>query len=101
MARKGKVESNKHKRRLIDKYQAKRRDLKAKAYSQRLSEEVRQEALFELQALPRNSSPVRYRNRCRLTGRSRGYLRKFGMSRILFRELASQGRIPGVRKASW
>lgn len=54
-----------------------------------------------LQKLPRNASPVRMRNRCSVTGRPRGYMRQFGISRITFRELASQGLIPGVRKASW
>ena len=54
-----------------------------------------------LQALPKNASPVRYRNRCKITGRPRGYMRQFGLSRIQFRELASQGLIPGVKKASW
>lgn len=54
-----------------------------------------------LQPLPKNASPVRYRNRCKITGRPRGYMRQFGLSRIQFRELASQGLIPGVKKASW
>ena len=54
-----------------------------------------------LQKLPRDASPVRLKNRCALTGRSRGYLRKFGISRIKFREMALAGKIPGVRKASW
>ena len=54
-----------------------------------------------LQKLPRNSSPVRLRNRCQLTGRPRGYMRRFGISRITFREMASKGLIPGVKKASW
>ncbi len=54
-----------------------------------------------LQKLPRNSSPVRLTNRCPLTGRKRGYLRDFGVSRIVFREMALQGKIPGVRKSSW
>ena len=54
-----------------------------------------------LQKLPRNASPVRLNNRCPLTGRSRGFLRKFGVSRIVFREMALDGKIPGVRKASW
>lgn len=54
-----------------------------------------------LQALPRNSSPVRIKNRCAVTGRSRGYMRSFGLSRIKFRELAREGKIPGVKKASW
>jgi len=54
-----------------------------------------------LQKLPRNSSPVRLRNRCMLTGRPRGYMRQFGISRITFREMASHGLIPGIKKASW
>ncbi|RLQ90095.1 30S ribosomal protein S14 [Planomicrobium sp. Y74] len=55
----------------------------------------------ELNKLPKDSSPVRLKNRCMVTGRPRGYMRKFGMSRILFRELAHKGQIPGIRKASW
>lgn len=55
----------------------------------------------ELNKLPKDSSPVRLKNRCMVTGRPRGYMRKFGMSRIAFRELAHKGQIPGVRKASW
>ncbi|MEL7342669.1 MAG: 30S ribosomal protein S14, partial [Bacteroidota bacterium] len=54
-----------------------------------------------LAVLPRNSSPVRLKNRCKITGRGRGYLRRFGISRIKFRELALEGKIPGVKKASW
>ena len=54
-----------------------------------------------LQKLPRNSSPVRLKNRCNVTGRSRGYMRTFGLSRIQFREMAREGKIPGVKKASW
>lgn len=54
-----------------------------------------------LQALPRNASPVRLKNRCAISGRSRGYMRAFGLSRIQFRELAREGKIPGVKKASW
>jgi small subunit ribosomal protein S14 len=54
-----------------------------------------------LQTLPRNSSPIRYHNRCKITGRPKGYMRQFGLSRIQFREMASKGLIPGVKKASW
>ena len=54
-----------------------------------------------LQALPRNSSPIRMHNRCSITGRPKGYMRQFGLSRIQFREMASKGLIPGVKKASW
>lgn len=75
--------------RLVDKYAAKREQLKA-------------EGDYEaLQALPKNASPVRMRNRCQITGHSRGYMRQFGISRIQFREMASHGLIPGVKKASW
>jgi len=66
-----------------------------------VSDEERMDAQDKLNKLPRNSSPVRLRNRCKLTGRPRGYLRKFQMSRICFRELANNGTIPGVFKASW
>lgn len=76
-------------RKMVAKYAERRRRLKA---------EGRWE---ELQKLPRNASPVRLNNRCAMTGRSRGYMRKFGVSRIVFREMALSGRIPGVRKASW
>lgn len=74
---------------LIEKYAAKRAALKAAG------------DWAGLQALPKNSSPVRYKNRCEITGRGNGYLRDFGMSRIKFRELANEGKIPGVRKSSW
>lgn len=74
---------------LVAKYAAKRADLKAKGD-------------FEgLDKLPKNSSPVRLHNRCKLTGRPRGYMRQFGISRVTFREMALAGKIPGIRKASW
>ena len=74
---------------LVEKYAAKRAQLKA-------------EGDYEgLQKLPRNASPIRMHNRCKLTGRPRGYMRQFGISRICFREMASAGLIPGVKKASW
>ena len=64
--------------------------------------QLKKEGNFEaLQALPKNASPVRLHNRCSLTGRPKGYLRQFGVSRIQFREMASNGLIPGIRKASW
>ena len=75
--------------RIVDKYADKRKALKeAKDYE-------------GLQKLPRNASPVRLHNRCKLTGRPRGYIRTFGISRVMLREMANQGLIPGVRKASW
>jgi small subunit ribosomal protein S14 len=75
--------------RLIEKYAEKRSKLKAEGDYQ------------ELSRLPRNSSPIRLHNRCKLSGRPKGYMRQFGISRIVFRELASKGLIPGVKKASW
>lgn len=75
--------------RLVKKYAEKRAALKAAG------------DMEGLQKLPRNSSPVRIKNRCSISGRSRGYLRAFGLSRIQFRELAREGKIPGVKKASW
>ena len=77
------------KQRLVKKYAAKRAALKLAGDS------------VGLQKLPRNSSPVRLKNRCAISGRSRGYMRPFGLSRILFRQLAREGKIPGVKKASW
>lgn len=74
---------------LIEKYAAKREELKANG------------DYIGLQKLPKNSMPIRLHNRCKLTGRSKGYMRQFGISRINFREMASQGLIPGVKKASW
>jgi small subunit ribosomal protein S14 len=74
---------------LADKYAAKRAQLKAEG------------DFVGLSRLPRNSNPNRQRNRCKLTGRTRGYMRQFGISRITFREMASFGLIPGVKKASW
>ena len=59
------------------------------------------EAMFKLQKLPKNSSPVRAHNRCKITGRPKGYMRQFGISRVTFREMANKGLIPGVKKASW
>ncbi|TVR76760.1 MAG: 30S ribosomal protein S14 [Chitinophagaceae bacterium] len=80
--------------------QRKREKLVAKFAEKR--KKLKDEGKFiELSNLPRNSSPVRLRNRCKLTGRPRGYIRIFGLSRIKFRELASNGKIPGITKASW
>lgn len=80
---------------LINKYEQKRQELRKRVKNGDF------EAMLELQKLPINSSYVRYRNRCKLTGRPRGYIRQFGISRINFREMASNGLIPGVKKASW
>ncbi len=89
MAKKSWIAREKKRRRMVAKYAEKRRELKAAGDYE------------ALQRLPRDASPVRLRNRCAMSGRSRGYMRKFGISRIVFRDLALNGRIPGVRKASW
>lgn len=78
-----------------------RQELKKIISDPNKSDEDRQEAVIALNKLPRNSSRVRLRNRCKLTGRARGYLRKFQISRLCFREMALSGMIPGVVKASW
>lgn len=86
---------------LAKQYSAKREELKALIKSPSTSDEDRWSAVLKLQTLPRDSSPSRQRNRCAITGRPRGYQRKFGLSRTKIRELAMAGEIPGLRKASW
>ncbi len=86
---------------LVKKYAGRRAELKAIIDNQSKSEEERYEARLKLQALPRNASPTRKRNRCALTGRPRGTFRKFSLGRIKFREIAMRGEIPGMTKASW
>ncbi len=87
--------------RLVEKYAAKRAELKAIINNAKLSDEERMQARLSLQSLPRNSSPVRQRNRCALTGRPRGVFRKFGLCRNKLREIAMRGEVPGMIKASW
>ncbi|AIE58904.1 30S ribosomal protein S14 [Bacillus methanolicus MGA3] len=89
MAKKSKVAKERKRQELVEKYADLRRELKAKGDYE------------ALRKLPRDSSPTRLHNRCEITGRPRGYLRKFKMSRIAFRELANKGQIPGVKKSSW
>ena len=101
MAKKSSIETNKHRRELVDRFRAKRAELKKIVQDKTVEPEERFEATLQLAKLPRNSSRVRVRNRCILTGRPRGYYRKFGLSRIALRELASQGQVPGVVKSSW
>jgi small subunit ribosomal protein S14 len=101
MAKLSKVVANNKKKKLISKYYAIRQELKAKSLDANLSDEERWEAQVKLQKLPKNSSPVRHRSRCVLTGHSRAVYRKFGLSRVVFRDLALQGMLPGVTKASW
>jgi small subunit ribosomal protein S14 len=101
MAKKSAIERNKKRMRLAERYAAKRESLKAIASDRELSAEERFAARMKLAQLPRNSAPVRIRNRCELTGRPRGVYRKFKLSRIALRELASNGQIPGMTKSSW
>ncbi len=101
MAKTSAVERNDKRRRLVQKYAAKRAELKAIMASPKSTDEEFYAAQRALARLPRNSSPIRVRNRCSLTGRPRGYIGHYGVSRITFRELASFGKIPGVTKSSW
>jgi small subunit ribosomal protein S14 len=86
---------------LVNKYAEKRRALKAIIADVNASDEEKWEAVIKLQSLPRDSSTSRQRNRCRVTGRPHGFLRKFGLSRIQLREKAMRGEVPGLKKASW
>jgi len=89
MAKKSLIAREVKRKKLVEKYAAKRKQLKAEGNWE------------ELDKLPRNSNPIRMHNRCRLTGRPKGYMRTFGISRVAFREMALAGKIPGVTKASW
>lgn len=101
MAKKGMIERNKKRERMAKQFAARRARLKAQAEDETQTLEDRFAARLKLAELPRNSSPNRVRLRCVLTGRARGNYRKFKMSRIAVRELASSGQIPGMVKASW
>ena len=101
MAKKSAVNRNLRVAKMIKQQAAKREALKAIANDESLPLEDRFEARLKLAAMPRNGSPVRYRNRCDITGRPRAFYRKLKMSRISLRELGSQGQIPGLVKSSW
>lgn len=101
MAKLSSVEKNNRRRKMSQQYLARRTKLKATIYNGDLTPEDRFEATLKLAALPRNGAKIRVRNRCEVSGRSRGVYRKFKMSRIALRELGSQGLIPGLTKASW
>jgi small subunit ribosomal protein S14 len=88
-------------RKLVEKFKARRAQLQEIIYDTRASDEAKEEARAKLQKLPRDSSKVRLRNRCALTGRPRGVYRKFGLGRNKLRDLALKGEVPGVIKASW
>lgn len=87
--------------RLVQKYAAKRADIKAKLKSVDISFEEKEALHLQLQKMPRDASPVRQRNRCSITGRPHGFYRKFGLGRNKLREATMRGDIPGLRKASW
>ena len=101
MAKTSAVEKNRKRARMAKKFAERRNRLKAIAKDGSLPAEERFAARLKLAELPRNSSPVRIRNRCELSGRPRGYYRKFKLSRIALRDLASRGQIPGMVKSSW
>ena len=101
MAKRSSRLRNEKRKQLVAAYADQRQALKAVIKSSASNDEEKRKAQSALQALPRNASPVRVRNRCAISGRVRGYLRRFDMSRIDFRLLALRGEIPGVRKSSW
>ncbi|HYC05774.1 MAG TPA: 30S ribosomal protein S14 [Azospirillaceae bacterium] len=101
MAKTSSIEKNKRRARMAKQYADKRNALKAIANNEALPAEERFAARLKLAELPRNSSPVRIRNRCEMTGRPRAFYRKFKLSRVTLRDLASNGQIPGMTKSSW
>jgi small subunit ribosomal protein S14 len=101
MAKKSAIEKNKKRQQLVKKYAAKRASLRELIHNQELPIEERIQAQLKLNALPRDSSPSRVRNRCEVSGRPRGYYRKLKMSRIALRDFASNGQVPGMVKSSW
>ena len=101
MAKTSKIVKNEDRKALVARYAERRAALRATIDNVQTSDADRQAAYDKLRKLPRDTSKTRIRNRCAMTGRPRAYLRQFGLSRITFREMALQGLIPGVRKASW
>ncbi|MDK8795074.1 30S ribosomal protein S14 [Corynebacterium sp. MSK044] len=101
MAKKSKIAKNEKRKEIVARYAERRQELKAIIRNPETSDEDRLEAQFELNRQPRDASPARVRNRDSHDGRPRGYLRKFGLSRVRMREMAHRGELPGVRKSSW
>ena len=101
MAKQSSIQKNLNRKKIVKKYSIKRLKLKKQIMKKDLSMEERLKIQSKLNDLPRNSSKIRIRNRCKLTGRTRGVYRKFGLSRIKIRELSMSGSLPGVIKASW
>jgi small subunit ribosomal protein S14 len=101
MAKLSLINRDQKRRKLVKKFAKKREALEAIMNNSKASDEVRFAARLKIQQLPRNSNPTRLRNRCALTGRPRGYFRKFGLARNKVREFAMRGEVPGIVKASW
>jgi len=101
MAKTSAVQKNLSREKLADKFASRRQKLKDIVMSKEVSAEERFAATLKLAELPRNSAKIRVRNRCKITGRPRGYYRKFGIARVELRELAGYGQIPGLKKSSW
>jgi len=101
MAKISMINREKRRTKLVKKYVSKRAELRTIVANPEVGFEEKQQAMFALQKLPRDSSPVRQRNRCEITGRPRGFYRKFGLSRNKLREATMRGDVPGLRKASW
>jgi small subunit ribosomal protein S14 len=101
MAKTSKKVKNEQRAELVKRYAVKRNTLREKIRNPKTSVEARAKAYEQLRSLPRNSAEIRLRNRCAMSGRSRGFVRAFGLSRMAMREMALSGLLPGVRKASW
>ena len=101
MAKKSMIEREKKRNRVVCRFKTRHLKLKAIVKSATTTHKEKQEAMLKLQKLPKDASPVRLRNRCSLTGRAKGYYRKFGLGRNKLREAAVRGDIPGLVKASW
>ena len=101
MAKKSSIVKNIRRQKIVDRYFNKRKELKAIIKSPKTNYEEKRLAFIKIEKMPKDSNPIRVRNRCNLTGRPRGYYRKFGLSRIAFREMVHKGIVPGVTKASW
>ena len=101
MAKKSKVVRENHLMKKVEKYYMLRKELRSLIKNPKTPEDEKMKAIEKLQRLPRSSNSIRLTNRCAVSGRPKGYMRKFGLSRITFRELALKGELPGVTKASW
>ncbi len=101
MAKKSQIYRDLKRKKLVEKYAARRKELRRKLNDASVSMEEKSNIQMEFAKMPRNSCPTRLNRRCAVSGRSRSYYRKFGISRIALRELALRGQLPGVRKSSW